>query len=61
MPEVKIEGVRLSQQIDQYIDSLFKYGFNIVAVISDNHLSNVNGFNLLLAKYLAKQVYMTIT
>lgn len=60
MPEVKIEGVRLSQQIDQYTDSLFKYGFNIVAVISDNHLANVNGFNLLLSKYLAKQVHMTI-
>ena len=51
IPEVKIEGLWLSEQIDECIHTLHKTGFNIVAVISDNHSTNVSAFNILIKKY----------
>ena len=51
IPEVKIEGLWLSEQIDGCIHTLHKTGFNIVAVISDNHSANVPAFNILIKKY----------
>ena len=51
IPEVKIEGLWLSEQIDECIHTLHKTGFNIVAVISDNHSTNMAAFNILMKKY----------
>ena len=45
IPKVKIEGLWISEQIDECIHTLHKAGFNIVAVISDNHSTNVSAFN----------------
>ena len=44
IPEVKIEGLWLSEQIDECIHTLHKTGFNIVAAISDNHSTNMSAF-----------------
>ena len=52
IPEVKIEGLWLSEQIDECIYTLHKTGFNIVAVISNNHYKNVSAFNISIKKYL---------
>ena len=49
--EVKIEGLWLSEQIDGCIHTLHKTGFNIAAVISDNHSTNVPAFNILIKRY----------
>ena len=51
IPEVKIEGLWLSEQIDECNDTLLKTGFNTVAVISDNHYTNKSAFNILIKKY----------
>ena len=51
IPEAKIEGLWLSEQIDECIHILHKTGFNIVAVISDNHSTNMAAFNILMKKY----------
>ena len=51
IPEAKIEGLWLSEQIDECIHILHKTGFNIVVVISDNHSTNMAAFNILMKKY----------
>ena len=51
IPEVKIEDLWLSEQIDECIHTLHKTGFNNVAVISDNHDTNMSAFNILIKKY----------
>ena len=51
IPEVKIEGLWLSGQTDECSHTLHKTGFNIVAVISDNHSTSVPAFNILIKKY----------
>ena len=51
IPEVKIEGKWLSEQIDKTLLSLHSLGFHVYAVISDNHSTNVNAFQKLVAKY----------
>ena len=51
IPEVKIECLWLSEQIDECTYTLHKTGFNIVAVISNNHSTNMSAFNILIKKY----------
>ena len=48
MPEARIQGLWLSDQVDECIHTVQKAGFNIVAVVSDNHSTNVYVFNILL-------------
>ena len=60
IPEVKIEGLWLSEQIDECIHTLHKTGFNIVAVISDNHSTNVSAFNILIKKCSHTRKYISI-
>ena len=43
-PKVKIEGLQLTEQIDECIHTLHKTGFNIVAAISDNHSTNMSAY-----------------
>ena len=49
--EGKIEEPWLFQQIDQCIFSLHEFRFNKVTIISANHSTKVDAFNLLLKKY----------
>ena len=51
IPEIKIEGKCLSEHIDNWITSLNSVGFNIFAVISDNHSINVLAFKYLFSIY----------
>ena len=46
-PEVTITGEWLWQQIDECIQTLAKAGFNIRAVIADDHSTNVSAFSKL--------------
>ena len=41
IPEIKIEGKWLSEHLDNGITSLNSVGFNVCAVISDNHSTNI--------------------
>ena len=60
IPEVKIEGLWLSEQIDECIHTLHKTGSNIVAVISDNQSTKVSSFNILIKKYPHTRKYISI-
>ena len=51
LPEAKITGEWLAQHISECISCLSKVGFNVRAVVTDNHSSNVNAFNCLLYTY----------
>ena len=44
IPEIKIERKWLSEHIDNCITSLNSVGFNVCAIISDNHSTNVLAF-----------------
>ena len=50
-PEVTVTGDWLSQEIISCIELILKAGFNIRAVVADNHSSNVNAFKILLSKF----------
>ena len=54
IPEIKIESLSFSEQTYECIHTLHKSGFNIVAVISDNHSTNVSVFNILIKMFLPK-------
>ena len=54
IPEIKIESLSFSEQTYECIHTLHKSGFNIVAVISDNHSTNVPVFNILIKMFLPK-------
>ena len=47
IPEIKIEGQWLSEHIDNCITSLNSVGYNVCAIISDNHSTNVLAFKCL--------------
>ena len=51
LPETKITGEWLAQHISECISCLSKVGFNVRAVVTDNHSSNVNAFKCLLYTY----------
>ena len=51
LPETKITGEWLAQHISECISCLSKVGFNVCAVVTDNHSSNVNAFKCLLYTY----------
>ena len=51
MPETKKSGEWLAQHISECVLFLSKVGFNVRAVVTDNHSSNVNTFNCLLYTY----------
>ena len=55
IPEIKIEGKWLSEHIDNCISSLNSVGFNVCAIISDNHLTNVLAFKYLFNMYRNEQ------
>ena len=57
IPEVKIRGLWLSEQIDECFHTLHQSDFNIVAVISDNHSTNVSPFDILIKKSIYKEKY----
>lgn len=50
-PEVTVTGDWLSQEIIACIVQLLNAGFNIRAVVADNHSVNVNAFKILLNKF----------
>ena len=47
IPEIKIEGKWLSEHLDNCITSLNSVGFNVCAIISDNHSTNILAFKYL--------------
>ena len=51
IPEIKIEGKWLSEHIDNCITSLNSAGFNVCAIILDNHSINVLAFKYLSNMY----------
>ena len=51
IPETKIEGKWLANELDESIKSLHNIGFNIRAVISDNHSTNVSAFAHLIKNF----------
>ena len=51
LPETKITGELLAQHISECISCLSKVGFNVRAVVTDNHSTNVNAFKCLLYTY----------
>ena len=50
-PEYKISGQWLSMQIEETLETLFESSFNVKAVVTDNHSTNVLSFNILRSKY----------
>ena len=52
LPETEITGEWLAQHISECISCLSRVGFNVRAVVTDNHASNVNAFNCLLYTYV---------
>ena len=46
-PEYKISGQWLSMQIEDTLETLFESSFNVKAVITDNHSTNVLSFKIL--------------
>ena len=59
-PEVEINGKWVFEQIDDAISNLAKSGFNVRAVVADNHSSNVSAYNHLLVKYENVHVNLSI-
>jgi hypothetical protein len=53
-PEVSINGYWLHNEIDSSINNLKECGFNVRAVVCDNHSANVSAFNQLLRDYKAE-------
>ena len=58
MPETTISGAWVSDQIDECIDILADCGFNVRAVVTDNHSANVNAFSNLQKQYGASCYYI---
>lgn len=50
-PEVKISAQLIFDEIIESLSALFSIGFKVRAIISDNHASNVSGFNKLIETY----------
>ena len=51
IPDIKIEGKWLSEHIDNCIISFNSVEYNVCAIISDNHSTNVLAFKYLLNMY----------
>ena len=51
IPDIKIEGKWLSEHIDNCITSFNSVEYNVCAIISDNHSTNVLAFKYLLNLY----------
>ena len=49
VPEITIEGKWLGKQIDSVLTSIHQSGFQVRAVVADNHSTNVNAFHSNLA------------
>ena len=60
VPEMELNGKWIAEQIDELISALHKCGFNVRAVISDNHSTNVSAFGSLLKSYGMKDSPDTI-
>ena len=56
IPESKIEGQCLAEEIDDSMKSLHEVGFNVCAAISDNHTTNVSAFRNLYQKFGTTQI-----
>ena len=50
-PEVRISGSWLSAEIEETLETMNSTGFNICAIITDNHSVNVLAFKMLRNKY----------
>ena len=61
VPESKIEEKWLSQHINECLKSLHQVGFEVHAVISDNHATNVAAFRDLFSKYGHSKLANAIT
>ena len=60
IPELELKGKWIADQTDELITSLHKCGFNVRAVISDNHSTNVSAFKSPLKEYGVKDSPDTI-
>ena len=49
--ETKISGEWLGNEIDEYMFHLQNAGFNVRAIVADDHASNVSAFSLLHKSY----------
>ena len=58
IPETKIQGEWLSVHVDESIKSLHEIGFQVRAVISDNHSTNVSAYSHLIEEYgFSKEIH----
>ena len=48
---ISISGDWLADEISKSISTLCNNGFNVRAVVTDNHSANVSAFNMLLKQY----------
>ena len=51
IPETKIEGKWLSKEIDSVLSSVHECGFQVRAVVADNHSTNVSAYKCLMDCY----------
>lgn len=51
LPEIEIKGSWLADELSECILALSSSGFNVRAVVSDNHSTNVKAFEMLKEKY----------
>lgn len=51
LPEVKIEGSCLKNEVIQVIELLHSIGFKVGCVVSDNHSTNVSAYSKILIEY----------
>ena len=51
LPEVKIEGCYLRNEVIQVIELLHSIGFKVGCVVSDNHSTNVSAYSKILIEY----------
>ena len=57
-PEVKVCGKWLAEELSTCISLLAKAGFNVRAVVADNHSANVAAFKFLIAMYSGNHLYI---
>ena len=50
-PEFQISGSMISSHIEETLDTLYKASFNVRAIITDNHATNVSAFKILRLKF----------
>ena len=61
IPETKIEGKWLNKEIDSVISSVHECGFQVRAVVADNHSTNVSAYRYLMDCYGSEEKPNIIT